>query len=86
MGEIARAFSLMGVARMMPTRLDVARRLGGLLAAAERGGMAFAQGSHTEAVAEGLKPLSAEMLTDYFMPNAKLNESRHTSRKEAANH
>ncbi|MAS87990.1 MAG: GTPase [Micavibrio sp.] len=71
MGEIAKAFSVLGVEHMMPTRLDMARRLGGLLSAAEKGGMAFTQGSHTEAVADGLTELNAEILTNYFMPQTK---------------
>lgn len=70
-GEIAHAFSMLGVERILPTRLDLARRLGGLLSAAHKGGMSFADGSHTEAVADGLTELNAENLTDFFVPKPK---------------
>ncbi|MEC7576834.1 MAG: GTPase, partial [Pseudomonadota bacterium] len=53
-GEIARVFSTMGVRRMLTTRLDVARRLGGLLNAAHEGGLSFAEMSDTPQVADGL--------------------------------
>lgn len=68
--DIAKAFSVLGVDKMIPTRLDLARRLGGLLSAAHEAGMSFADGSHTEAVADGLTSINAEHLTDLFMPKA----------------
>ena len=70
--EMAKAFAMLGVERMVPTRLDLARRLGGLLASAQEAGMCFADASHTESVADGLQEMSAEILTDYFMPHGKV--------------
>ena len=67
-GEMARVFSAIGVRRFVPTRLDIARRLGGLLSAAQHGGLAFADASATAGVADGLFPLSARRLSGYFFP------------------
>lgn len=70
-GEIARIFSAVGVRRLMPTRLDVGRRLGGLLSAAHSGGMAFAEASFSPQVAEGLTALTPRRLTDYLLPKSQ---------------
>lgn len=70
-GEIARIFSAVGVRRLMPTRLDVGRRLGGLLAAAHQGGMAFAEASFSPQVAEGMNALTPRRLTEYLLPKTQ---------------
>ena len=46
-GEIARVFATIGAKTMIPTRVDVARRLGSLLSAAHQGGLSFAEVSNT---------------------------------------
>jgi len=69
-GEIARVYGTLGVHYMMPSRLDIARRLGGLLAAAHYGGLFFADASNTAKVAEGLMSLTPERLTQLLMPEA----------------
>lgn len=67
-GEIARIYGALGVQTMMPTRLDISRRLGGLLSAAHYGGMIFADASDTPQVADGLQPLSPQHLAQLLMP------------------
>lgn len=69
-GEIARVFSAIGVHSLLASRVDVARRLGGLLAAAHQGGMAFSDAANTPKVADGLAPLSARMLAKLLLPGA----------------
>ncbi len=69
-GEIARVYGTLGVNSMIPTRLDIARRLGGLLSAAHYGGLIFADASHTPKVAEGLIGLSPKRLTTLLMPES----------------
>lgn len=66
-------FKALGVRRMIVTRLDIARRLGGLLAAAAASGLAFAQGSSSPYIAETLEPLNPfalarRLLTDTASP------------------
>jgi flagellar biosynthesis protein FlhF len=56
--EIGAAFATVGAKRLLTTRLDTARRLGGLLTAAEAGKFAFAEVGTTSHVAEGLAPLN----------------------------
>ncbi len=70
MGETARVFATLGVQRFLPTRIDIARRLGGLLAAAHQGGLSFADAGNTPKVADGLKILSPQALSKLLMPGA----------------
>lgn len=67
-GEIARVFAMVGAKSMVPTRIDVARRLGSLLSAAHQGGLNLAEVSNTAKVADGLSPLSAKRLVSLLMP------------------
>jgi len=55
-----------GAKRVVVTRLDIARRLGALLAAADAG-LAIAGGSVTQHFAFGLKPLSPTVLTNHIL-------------------
>ena len=83
-GEMARVFSAMGVRRFVPSRLDIARRLGGLLAAAQHGGLAFADGCSSAKVADGLNALTPRNLTGYFFPQNTLenkNKSTHNQQQ-----
>ncbi|OIN87298.1 MAG: hypothetical protein AUJ12_02755 [Alphaproteobacteria bacterium CG1_02_46_17] len=84
-GEIAQIFSALGVRRMVATRLDMARRLGGLLAAAQQGGLAFADASTTPSVADGLEPLSPRKFASFFFPPAK-KETADDMRTSSSHH
>lgn len=68
-GDMARAFATAGVERILPTRLDVARRLGGLLQAAYQGRLAFADASCTPQVAAGFVALDPASLCGFLMPS-----------------
>lgn len=70
-GEIAQIFANLGAQRLLPTRVDVARRLGSLLAAAYSGGLAFTEVSATAKVADGLSQLTSKRLTQLLMPKAE---------------
>ena len=70
-GEMAQIFSTIGAQRLLPTRVDVARRLGSLLAAAYQGGLAFTEVSATAKVADGLSQLTSKRLTQLLMPRAE---------------
>ena len=69
-GEMARVFASLGAQRVIPTRIDIARRLGGLLSAAHQGQLAFADAGNTAKVADGLTTLSPEKLARLLMPEA----------------
>jgi len=66
--EIAMTFEILGVGRIIPTRLDFARRFGGILSAADKGGLSFGDASHTPQVANGVITLTPEKLADFLMP------------------
>ena len=56
--EIAEMFRTLGTSRLIATRLDLARRLGFMLVAAEIGQFRFSHVSTSPRVAEGLAPLN----------------------------
>lgn len=80
-GEMGRVFATIGATSMIPTRTDVARRLGSLLSAAYQGGLSFAEVSNTAKVADGLSPLSAQRLTNMMMPRPKETQALANERK-----
>ncbi len=59
--DLARAFAALGARHLVPTRLDIARRLGGVLAAAATG-LALAEAGTGAGVADGLTLLSPDWL------------------------
>jgi flagellar biosynthesis protein FlhF len=56
--EAAASFALAGIAKLLPTRLDVARRYGSTLSAADAAALALVGASTTAFVAKGLRSLS----------------------------
>ena len=73
--DLAKIFSSIGARRLIATRMDTSRRLGGILAASDAANLALAQVSITPYVAQGLSainPLSlARLLIE--VPAAKAN-------------
>jgi flagellar biosynthesis protein FlhF len=65
--EISKIFAQLGAKRLIATRVDAARRFGGLLLAAHHAGLAFAHISQTPYVAEGLEPLTGLKLARLFI-------------------
>ena len=68
--DMARVFSSIGVEAILPTRLDMTRRLGGILSAAHQGGLALADASNTPKVADGLIEINPKSLSRILMPSA----------------
>jgi len=62
--ETARAFHLLGCRYLLPTRLDAARRLGGVLAAAAAADLALTEAGTGADVAAGLTPLTPDWLAE----------------------
>lgn len=78
--EIADIYSQMGAGRLLVTRLDVARRLGAMLNAADAGQMRFSDVSLSPSVAEGLNPLNPISLARLLLPHSQnLNLTQDTS-------
>ena len=60
--DIAGAFAEGGASLLVATRLDVARRLGGVVAAAKSAGLALAEAGIGPGAADGLTPLTPAFL------------------------
>lgn len=67
--DIARAFSEIGANRMITTRLDMTRRLGGPLVAAQVAHLRFADVSVSTSAADGLTPLNPVSLSRLLLPH-----------------
>lgn len=65
--EMAEAFADIGCVRLVATRLDIARRLGGLLAAAAAGRLALAETGASPIVAHGLQASNPTLLARLFV-------------------
>lgn len=67
--DLAMEFADLGATRLLVTRLDMARRLGGLLAAADAARLSFSDVSITPNIAEGLTPINPVSLARLIMPH-----------------
>jgi flagellar biosynthesis protein FlhF len=73
--ELAAGYAEVGATRLVATKVDVARRYGGLLAAAEAGRLAFAGVGNSPEIASGLGTLRADQLCRLILPASRA-ESR----------
>ena len=62
--ETARAFAALGARHVLPTRLDSARRLGGVLSAAFAGPLTLTEAGTGPGAADGLTPLTPAWLAE----------------------
>jgi flagellar biosynthesis protein FlhF len=79
--DTARAFAAIGAKRMVISRLDMTRRLGGILAAALAGGVAIANVSINPQVADGLSRINPVSLAQLMIPD---DEPGEPNQKKAA--
>lgn len=82
--ETARLFSSIGVTHLLPTRVDIARRMGNLLAAAHQGDLVFCDVSNTPKVAQGLIPLSPRTLARLLIPDYRKSQASDRLTPQAA--
>ncbi|HET6159631.1 MAG TPA: hypothetical protein VFE34_14900 [Dongiaceae bacterium] len=69
--ELAAGYAEAGATRLIATKIDVARRYGGILAAAEAGRLAFAGLGSSPEIASGLSALRADTLCRLILPAAR---------------
>jgi flagellar biosynthesis protein FlhF len=74
--ELGACYADMGASRLIATKVDVARRYGGILAAAESGRLAFAGIGTSPEIASGLGTLRADQLCRLILPASRAAESR----------
>jgi flagellar biosynthesis protein FlhF len=67
--EMARAFAALGCRRLVPTRVDMAIRLGALLSAADAVPLAFAEFGLSASVADGLCKVTPVALARLLLPD-----------------
>ena len=72
--DIAASFAAIGATRMLITRLDMTRRLGSVLAAADAGGLKFCDISITSHIADGLSPINPVSLARLIVPHDAQSE------------
>ena len=80
--EIATAYAEAGPGRMLVTGLDMVRRLGSALAAADAAGLAFSDVSPTPSIVNGLRPINPVSLARLLLPT-ELGRADHSSKKSA---
>jgi len=80
--DIASEFSSIGAKRLLVTRLDMARRLGSILAAADAGRLSLSDVSITPGVAEGITPINPVSLARLIMPYTDTESDSATNRNE----
>ena len=68
--DIASSFADLGATRLLVTRLDMARRVGSILAAADAARLKFCDVSITPYVADGLSAINPVSLARLIMPHA----------------
>lgn len=73
--DIAAAFAAIGTERILITRMDMARRLGSILAAADAARLKFCDVSINPNVADGLSPINPVSLARLIMPDLSAGES-----------
>ncbi len=69
--ELAAGYAEAGATRLVATKVDVARRYGGILAAAEAGRLAFAGVGTSPEIASGLGTLRADQLCRLILPASR---------------
>ncbi len=65
--EVSRAFSFLGVEKMIVTRIDAARRFGGMLNAAHAAGLQFCNVTGSEKILGTFERCTAQKLTQLYM-------------------
>jgi flagellar biosynthesis protein FlhF len=77
--DLARAFAALGAQHLLPTRLDAARRLGGVLMAAKAGPLALTEAGIGPEVADGLETLTPEGLASRLLSSAQNASAQNAS-------
>lgn len=66
-GDVASNFAYLGATKLIVTKIDATRRLGGLLVAAHSGNMAFSHFSRNPGAADGLEAVSPKHLASLLL-------------------
>jgi flagellar biosynthesis protein FlhF len=83
--EQADIFAAAGIRHLIPTRLDIARRLGAILAAASAGGMILSEAGTGPGATDGLTRLTPALLADW-LGRTQTPHPRHPSKQAGQAH
>ena len=78
--ETAEAFAEAGAAYLLATRLDAARRFGGILAAADAGKLTVCEASLSPSVSRGLSPVNAVSLAKLLLTSSEESDNEPRTR------
>jgi flagellar biosynthesis protein FlhF len=73
--DLARAYASAGASLLIVTRLDMARRLGSVLAAAEAANLPLAEAGVGPGAADGLVPMTAQLLAERLLRTGNLRHA-----------
>ena len=73
--ECAAAFAELGATRLIATRIDAVRRLGGVLAAADVGRLSFAEFGVSPQIGDGLLPVNPVSLARLLLPETEVADA-----------
>jgi len=79
--ELAALYSEIGATRLISTRLDTARRYGGILAAADAGKLAFAEMGIAPGIGDGLQIVGADALARLLLPESMVRSTEPAAAK-----
>ncbi len=79
--ELAALYSEIGATRLISTRLDTARRYGGILAAADAGKLAFAEMGIAPGIGDGLQIVGADALARLLLPESLVRSTEPAAAK-----
>lgn len=79
-GETAEAFAEAGAVYLLATRLDAARRFGGILAAADAGKLTVCEASLSQSVSRGLSPVNAVSLAKLLLTSSEESDIKPRTR------
>lgn len=82
--ELGSLYSEIGATRLIASRIDAARRYGGVLAAADAGKLALAEFGVSPEIARGLAFLGADALARLMMPELEAGKSEAKQQKKPA--
>lgn len=77
--DLAVAYAEGGASLLIATRLDAARRLGGILAAADAAGLPLTEAGIGPGAADGMVPLTAAFLAARLLQTLRLPHERHAA-------
>ncbi len=82
--ELGQLFAEAGASRLLPTRIDAARRYGGILSAAEAGRLALAEFGISPEIASGIEIVNPEKIAAWLLETAPAQPGQRRQLRQAS--